>query len=202
MFAVIGTTNLLDHPAPRSSVVPESYVSTALLSAARIDEPIELLKQKVPGTVMSAILLQPFNTTKTVLEPSSGMFSFVTSSSDPSMVLDSGEVVPARLKVIREASGVDRDCSSTTGGPGRRTMDLGSKPVSPEMRYGQLDYRSDRSSVAVISWDDRSVEIPGDEGPGTVTFAIDGGDWRRITVSWTEGSLCLSGLRVGTLEPR
>ena len=201
-FIVIATINLIDHPPPRAAVAAEAYVSNALRSASQFDRSIELLEQKVPGTVMSAILLQPFNTTKTVLEPSSGMFSFVTSSSDPSMVLDSGEVVPARVKVIREASEVDGDCNSTTGGPGRRTVDLGSKPVSPEMRYGQLEYRSDRSSIVVISWDDRSVEVPIDAGAERVTFAIDGGDWRRITISSTEGDLCVIALRIGTLAPR
>jgi hypothetical protein len=201
-FIVIASINLINHPPPRAAVAAEAYVSNALRSASQFDRSIELLEQEVPGTVMSTILLRPFNTTQTVLEPSSGMFSFVTSSPDPFMVLDSGEVIPARLEVIREASGVDRDCSSTTGEPGAETLDIVNRPVGPEMRYGQLEYRSDRSSIAVISWDDRSVEVPIDAGAGSVTFAIDGGDWRRITISSTEGDLCAIALRIGTLEPR
>lgn len=200
-FATIATFNLVDHPPPFAATTSETYVSNALLSGGRSDGPVDLFDQIAPSRVMSGPLLRPFNTTQTVLEPSSGRFSFVTSSSDPSMVLDSGEVVPAHLEVIREASEVDRDCSATTG-PGRRTLELGNKPVSPDLRYGQLDYRSDRSSIASISWDDRSVDIPIDAGAGTVTFAIDGGDWRRITISWTEGDLCVFALKVGTLEPR
>ena len=201
-FASIATFNFVDHPPPFAASTSETYVSNALLSAGREGGPVDLFDQIAPSRVMSGPLLRPFNTTRTVLEPSSGDFSFVDATANPHLVLDSGEVVPARVKVIREASGVDPQCMSSSLGPAERELQLGSRPVSPEDRFGELEYRAERSGTIIASWDDRSVEIPVDDGPGTVTFAIDGGDWRRITLSWTEGSLCLSGLRVGTLEPR
>jgi hypothetical protein len=201
-FASIATFNLVDHPPPLAASISESYVSNALLSAERIGGPVDLFDQIVPGRVMSGPLLRPFNTTRTVLEPSNGDFSFVESTTDLSMVLDSGEVVPARVKVIREASGVDPDCASTEPGPTQRIIDLGTKPVSPDSRIGQLDYRSDQPSQLVISWGSRSVDIPIEPGSGTVTFSIAGGDWRRMTISQSKGSTCLTALRVGSLEPR
>jgi hypothetical protein len=201
-FASIATINLVDHPPPLAASTSETYVSNALRSAAQIGGTIELFDQIAPSRVMSGPLLRPFNTTRTVLEPSSGNFAFITSSSDPNIVLDSGEITPARVKSIRDASGVDPECTSSSPGLSERVLQLGSKPVSPENRFGELEYRSDRSGMIVASWDGRSVEIPVEAGAGTVTFAIDGGDWRRITVSQIEGSTCLTALRVGSLEPR
>jgi len=201
-FASVATFNLLDHPAQPAAVGAEAYVRNALASTANIDGPVDLLRQQVPRRVMSAILLKPFNTTRTVFEPSNGDFSFVESTTDPYVVLDSGEVVPARVKVIREAAGVDPDCASAEPGPSQRILDLGSKPVSPDSRIGQLDYRSDQASQLVISWDGRSVDIPIEPGSGTVTFSIEGGDWRRITISQPAGTVCITALDVGTFESR
>lgn len=201
-FASIATYNLIDHPPPIAATAPESYVKNALRSATQLGGTIELFEQQVPGRVMSAILMKPYNTTRTVLEPSSGDFKFITSTTDPHTVLDSGEITPARLKILRKASGVDPQCMSSSPGPSERKLQLGSRPVLQGERFGELEYRSDRSGVIVASWDDQSVEIPIEAGSGKVTFAIDGGDWRRIKVAWTEGSLCLSALRVGILEPR
>lgn len=201
-FASIATFNLIDHPAPVTASTSETYVTNALESAAQIGGTIELFEQLVPGRVMSGLLLYPYDTTRTVLEPSGGYFSFVSATSDPHFVLDSGEITPARVRVVREASGVDPGCTSTASGPAERVLLLGTRPVSPEERFGRLEYRSDRSSTIAATWDGRSVEIPVDAGAGIVTFAIDGGDWRRITVAWTEGSLCVKALKVGILEPR
>ena len=199
-FSLVGLLRANAH-APIAHAEP--YVANALRSADRIGTPITLLPEQVPQDVMLA-LLEGRNNTQTVLQPSSGSFTFADWTTDPYTVLDSGEIVPARVRAAlrsQDDAGSNDTCHDTVRRGTPATLHMTGEPAMRD-EYGLLDYHASKATTLVIRWRGGSIEVPVGPGRGNVTFAMPTGDRSTVRVASIDGNTCIWGLTIGDLERR
>jgi len=198
--AVIGTFNLLrTDPVPNTQVA-QAYVAAAMESASQIGTSITLLEEHTPPEVLTA-RMKPWNSTRIVLEPSGGAFTFSHWTKDPYTVTSTGAIHPADVTTTRSAR-LAASCGTVLQGDTEITLAVNTKPLRIDSTVGTVEYSASESGTLTVRWADRSTQLPLEVGTSSLVFSMPSGDVPTVTLSQTSGRTCINDFRIGRLTPR
>ena len=176
-----------------------AYVERATTTASIYREPVELLPQFVPANVMNALLF-PNNSSRVVLLPTGGPFSFVTTSRRLFFVRDDGTVVPGRVDGITTETPAGQQCiaraSEQRPGVAPLAVDVFSWAWAVSVTVSV-----DTASVVAVQLGDQKVSFPVPPGRSITAFQIVGGG-ATMSVSVLGGSVCVERIVIGRLAER
>jgi hypothetical protein len=159
---------------------------------------VEILDTRVPSDVLSP-LLTPANTARVPLTPASPSFRFVEHSTDPHIVVDSGDVFTARVGGVEAGLPEGSGCISNVLADAPSVIDL-PQDVFFWNWHATIEYVAAQPSYLVASLGPEAVGVPLEALSGSVTFSLPG-EGGSVQVGVLGGPVCVTRLVVGVLAP-
>ena len=174
----------------------EAYSKEVLGSIRGTSGEIEMVQQAAPGELLHGGFF-PNNRTRVIVQPLSALFRFPEVLTDPHMLTEQGQVVPALVEGM--IVGDNTTCIATVGQGESTRIDLPSE-LWDWTWYATVSYRNTDSNYLETTFGDVTVGARTEPPVGSVTFAMaTGGAFVEFGV--LSGNLCVTQVRIGNPTP-